>query len=164
MPTLWTQNAENIARLNEYALVLTDYVLEVESASNEKFFLISNEIAKVSKIQQEMQDNQNKNWKVVQDQFDIFEKNFHLLRDCTQMLFSNQQLNFNFDTVASLLSILYADIKSYRSALYAYCINLLNSMPILLDKRLPMSFVPRESLLAVLNSVHDSQKHSTDRL
>ena len=111
-----------------------------------------------------MQDNQNKNWKVVQDQFYIFEKNFHLLRDCTQMLFSNQQLNINLDTVASLLSIFYADIKSYRSALYAYSISLLNSIPILLDKRLPMSLVPRESLLAVLDSVYDSQKHSTDRL
>ena len=106
-----------------------------------------------------MQDNQNKNWKVVQDQFDIFEKNFHILRDCSHMLFSNQQLNFHFDTVASLLSILYADIKSYRSALYAYSINLLNSLPILLDKRLLMSLVPRKSLLAVLDSVHDSQKH-----
>ena len=84
------KNAENIARLNEYASVLTDYVIEVESASNEKFFLISNEIGKVSEIQQEMQNNQNQNWKVVQDQFDIFEKNLHLLRDCTQMLFSNQ--------------------------------------------------------------------------
>ena len=110
-----------------------------------------------------MQDNQNKNWKVVQDQFDIFEKYFHFLLDYTQMLFSNQQLNFNFDTVASLLSILYADIKSYRSALYVYSINLLNSIPILLDKRLPMSLVSRESLLALLDSVHDSQKHSTDR-
>ena len=75
------KNAEDIARLDDYASVLTYYVLEVESASNEKFFLISNEIAKVSEIHQEMQDNQNKIWKVVQDQFGIFEKNFHLLRD-----------------------------------------------------------------------------------
>ena len=80
------------------------------------------------------------------------------------MLFSNQQLNFNFCIVASLLSILYADIKSYRSALYAYSVNLLNSIPIRLDKRLPMSSVPRESLLAVSDSVHDSQNHSTDPL
>ena len=54
--------------------------------------------------------------------------------------------------------------QSYRSALYAYSINLVNSVPILLDKRLPMSLVTRESLLAVLDSVHDSQKHSTDPL
>ena len=111
-----------------------------------------------------MQENQNKNWKIVQQQFEIFQNNFHVLRDCTQMLFSHQQLNFNFNTAASLLNVLYADVKSYRSALYAYSINLLNSIPILLDKRLPMSLVPRESLNAVLDSVHDAQKYSTDKL
>ena len=158
------KNAENIEKLSEYANQLTDYVLEIEQSSNEKFFLISNEIAEIAKIQKEMQENQNKNWKIVQQQFEIFQNNFHVLRDCTQMLFSNQQLNFNFDTAASLLNILYADVKSYRSALYAYSINLLNPIPILLDKRLPMSLVPRESLIAVLDSVHDAQKYSTDKL
>ena len=121
-------------------------------------------LLKFLEIEQEMQVNQNKNCRVVQDELDIFEKNFQLFRDCTQMLFSNQQFNFNFDTVASSLSILYADIKSYRSALYAYSINLLNSIPILLDKRLPMSSVPRKSSLAILDSVHDRQKRSLDRL
>ena len=158
------KNAEDIEKLSEYANQLTDYVLEIEQSSNEKFFLISNEIAEIAKIQKEMQENQNKNWKIVQQQFEIFQNNFHVLRDCTQMLFSNQQLNFNFDTAASLLNILYADVKSYRSALYACSINLLNSIPILLDKRLPMSLVPRESLIAVLDSVHDAQKYSTDKL
>ena len=103
------KNAENIDRLSQYASQLTEYVLEIEQASNEKFFLISNEIAK---IQKEMQENQNKNWKIVQQQFEIFQNNFHVLRDCTQMLFSHQQLNFNFDTAASLLNVLYADVKS----------------------------------------------------
>ena len=158
------KNAENIAQLNEYASVLTDHVLEVESEANEKFFLISNELEEIQKIQNEIMKNQNENWKIIEDQFEVIEKNFHLLRDCTQMLFSNQQLNFNFDTVASLLSILYADIKSYRSALYAYKVNLLNSIPILLSKRLPMSLVPKSSLMAILNSVYDSQKDATDRL
>ena len=35
----------NIARLNDCASVLTDYILEFESESNEKFFPVSNEIA-----------------------------------------------------------------------------------------------------------------------
>ena len=108
-----------------------------------------------------MQENQNKNWKIVEQHFEIFQNNFHVLRDGTQILFSNQQFNFNFDTAASLLCTLYADVKSYRSALYAYSINLLNLIPILLDKRLPMSLVPRESLIAVLNSVHDALKYNT---
>ena len=80
------------------------------------------------------------------------------------MLFSNQQLNFNFDTVSSLLSTLYADTKSYGAALYAYKVNLLSSIPILLSNRLPMSLVPRESLRAILDSVYNSQKDASDRL
>ena len=158
------KNAENIQRLSEFTSVLTDHVLEYTEKANEKFYLISSELKEIEKIQREMADTQNKNWRIVEEQFEVFEKNFHILRDCSQMLFSNQQLNFNFDTVASLLAVLYADIKSYRSALYAYKINVQNSIPILLCKRLPMSSVPRDSLTAILESVHDSQKHSTDRL
>ena len=158
------KNAENIDRLNEYASLLTDYVLEVESESNEKFFMISNELAEISKIQKTMQETQNKNWEIMEEQFEVFQHNFYVLRDCNQVFFSNQQLNFNFDNIASLLSVLYADIKSYRSALYAYNINILNSIPILLNQRLPMSLVPHESLLAILDSVYDAQKMASNRL
>ena len=54
------KNAENIEKLSKYANQLTDYVLEIEQSSTEKFFLISNEIAEIAKIQKEMQENQNK--------------------------------------------------------------------------------------------------------
>ena len=158
------KNAENIDRLNRFTSILTDYVVEFEENTNEKFFMVSNELSEIRKAQKEMNENQAKNWKIVQEQFVVFEKNFHILRDCTQMLFSNQQLNFNFDTVFSLLSTLYADTKSYRAALYAYKVNLLSSIPILLSNRLPMSLVPRESLRAILDSVYNSQKDASDRL
>ena len=54
------KNAENNARLNHYASVLTNYVLEIESESNKTFFFILKIIPKVSEIQQEMQYSQNK--------------------------------------------------------------------------------------------------------
>ena len=105
------KNAAYIERLNEYASVLTDYVLKVENGANKKVFLISNGMSEFQKAQIEMTENQNKNWKIVQKQFDVFEKNFLVLRNYNEILFSNQQLNFNFNTVSSLLSILYADKK-----------------------------------------------------
>ena len=86
------------------------------------------------------------------------------MRDSPQLLFSNQQLNFNFDTTASLLTLLYADVKSYRSAIYTYRMNVLNSIPILLQQHLPMSLVPKESLLAILKSVGDELVLSGSRL
>ena len=105
-------NAKNIEKLTEHASNLTEYVLEIEQASNDKFFLISNEIAEIAKIQKVMQENQNKNWQVVQQQFEIFQNNFHVLRNCTQMMFPNQQLKFHFDTAASLLNICMQTLKA----------------------------------------------------
>ena len=100
------------------------FVMKIESSSNKNFFMISRELEGFQRAQLEMASNQNKNWEIVEKQFEVFEKNIHIVVDCTQLLFSNQQLNLISDTMASLLAILYADIKSYRSALFAFRMNL----------------------------------------
>ena len=43
-------------------------------------------------------------------------------------------------------------------------INLNNSVPIVLNRRIPISLVPRESLIAILESIHRSQRIAEDRL
>ena len=140
------------------------YVSLVKSETDNKFFLISNELATLHKIQNELIENQNSNWEIIQKQFEVFEKNIRLLQDFDQLLFSNQQINFNFDTAASLLNMIYSDVKSYRAALTGYRMNLLNSIPTLLQKRLPMSLVPRDSLMKILGYVAREQMNARDRL
>ena len=144
-------NANNIEQLTMYTEAITQYVTQIKEETNDKFFMVSNELAEIREIQRQMSETQNKNWAVVEEQFDILEYNIHILRDCDQMLYSNQQINFNFDSAAALLTLLYSDVKSYRAALYSYRLNLLNSIPTLLQKHLPMSLVPRESLMAILD-------------
>ena len=156
--------AENIERKHEYTMALTDYVKEMEDRTNEQFFLVTNEIVEIRRIEQLMAEKQNKNWKIIEEQFQTIELNFHVLRDCTQILYSNQQLNLNLDSVSSLLNLVYADVKSYKAALYAFKNNLLDSVPTLLDQRLTISLMPRESLLVVLSSVYKSQINASDRL
>ena len=119
LPGKRSENAENIDRLDESASLLTDFVLEVEKNLSEKFFIISVELAEISKIQTTLQETQNKNCEIIEEQFEVFQNTFHVLRDCNQVLFSNQQFDFNFEIIASLLSVIYADFNSYRSALYA---------------------------------------------
>ena len=157
-----SQNAENIDRLANSFNSLKDYVMEISSQTDEKFFLVADEL--VYKVQNEMQENQNRNWKLVEEQFAIIDHNLNALVSCMEIQLSQQQLNFNFDTAASLLLTLYADIKSYRAALYSFRINAINAIPTLLDKRLPISLVPRKYLIKILDAVHDSQKNATDRL
>ena len=60
--------------------------------------------------------------------------------------------------------MIYSDVKSYRAALTGYRMNLLNSIPTLLQKRLPMSLVPRDSLMKILDYVAREQMNARDRL
>ena len=126
--------------------------------------MVSNKLKEIEEAQSQMTETQNKNWQVIQEQFNVIETNFNILRDCNQMLFSNQQLNFDFDTMSSLLSLLYSDVKSYRASVYTYRINILNAIPILMQKLLPISIVPKESLQAILKSVGEDLTLSGSRL
>ena len=54
-------------------------------------------------IQFEMAATEEKIRVIIQEQLAFYGQNFHLLRDCDQLLFGNKQPNFNFDTVSSLL-------------------------------------------------------------
>ena len=51
----------------------------------QKIFMVEKELAVLHDIQWELVITQNKNW--AQQQFDIFEHNFYVLRDCNQLLF-----------------------------------------------------------------------------
>ena len=109
-----SQNAENIDRLANIFNSLNDYVMEIGAQTDEKSFLVSDELAKAYKVQNEMQENQNRNWKLVEEQFAIVDHNLNAIATCMDIQATLQQLNFEFDTAASLLFTLYADIKSYE--------------------------------------------------
>ena len=157
-------NAENILKLSEFQDVLTQFVMEFSTDTDEKVFSVGNELAVPNAIEAEMASTQNRNWAIIQEQFDAFEQNFHIFRDFNQMLFSNQQLNFNFDTLSSLLAMIHANIKSYRSGLFAYRMDLLNAIPVLLRGHLPLSIISIYSLIVILESVAIQHSKAADRL
>ena len=132
--------------------------------TDEEFFLVENELAALNAIQSEIAASQDKNWFIIQEQLAVYEQNFHILRDCDQLLFAKQQLNFNFDTVSSLLPMIQASVKNDRSALFAFRMNILYSIPVLHKGHLPMSLFPMESLLAIMDSGSLRQSKAEDRL
>ena len=157
-------NAVNVRRLADFQISLTDYVTEFMTNTDQKFFVVETELTALKAIQSEMAATQDQNWVIIQEQLAFYEQNFQILRDCDQLFFANQQLNFNFDTVSYLLSINHASVKSYRSALFAFRMNILYSNPVLLEGHLPMSLFPLESLLAIMDSVSLWQSKAEDRL
>ena len=157
-------NAENITRVADYTEQVATFVSKIKSKVDKKFYLVSEELKELKTIQQQMAETQNKNWEIVEEQFAVFEKNMHALNDCYQQIYARQQINFNFDTISSLLYLIYTNIKSYRSALYSYHTNMLNSIPSLLKRYLPMSLVSRNSMLSILAEVAKGLVETGDRL
>ena len=124
--------------------------------------MVTTELEAFKSVPKEMLEVQNRNWRVIEEHFEVFQHNLHVLRDCEQLLFSRQQFNFNHDTISSLLALTFANIKSYRGALYTYKINMMSSIQPLLNNYLPMSLVPRQALLAILDDVASEQWRKSD--
>ena len=60
--------------------------------------------------------------------------------------------------------MIHASVKSYRSVLFAFRMNILNSIPVLLAGHLPMSLIPMELLRLIMDSVSLRQSKAEDRL
>ena len=134
-----------ILKLAEFTESLTQDVFKLRNEVNDKFFMVTTELEALKSVQKEMLAVQNRNWRIIEEHFEVFQQNIHVLRDCDQLLFSRQQISFNYDTVSSQLALTFANIKSYRGALYTYKINMMNSIQPLLNNYLPMSLVPRQA-------------------
>ena len=80
--------------------------------------MVTSELAAIKSVQKEMLEVQNRIWKIIEELFKVSQDNIHVLRDCDQILFSRQQINFNYDTFSSLLAITFANTKSYRGPIY----------------------------------------------
>ena len=78
-------NAENIRKLSGFRDFLTQYVTNIYNIYEQKIFMVEKELAALHDIQWELVITQNGNW--AQQQFDVFEQSFHVLRDCNQLLF-----------------------------------------------------------------------------
>ena len=158
------QNAQNFEKLAEFTESLTKDVFKLRNEVNDNFFMVTTELEAVKSVQKEKLEVQNRNWRIIEEHFEVFQHNIHVLRDCDQLFFSRQQINFNYDTISSLVALTFANINSYRGTLYTYKNNMMNSIQPLPNNFLPMSLVPRQALLAFLDDVASKQWQRSDRL
>ena len=158
------RNAENIQRLADFTEALTEVVFKLRNEVNDKFFMVTSELAATESVQKEILEVQNSNWQIIEEHFKVFQDNFHVLRDSDQLLLSRQHINFEYDTNSSLLANTFANIKSSRGAIYTYLINMMNSIQPNLNNNLLKSLVPPQSLLTILENVAWEQSRCKDRL
>ena len=81
------QNAKNIEKLAEFTGSLTQDVFKLRNDVNDKFFVVTSELEALKSVQKEMLEVQNRNWRIIEEHFEVFQQNVHVLRDCDQLLF-----------------------------------------------------------------------------
>ena len=146
------ENAANIVHLQEYSRLLAINVQEFKANTDEKFDLISSELSEINRVQQEIVKIQESNWENIPSQMETMSKIVRILRDCTRFLFSRQQINFNYDTLASLMNMMFTNVKAYGTALYTYQLNSKRYTDSYQHRMLAMSLVTRASLMAILGA------------
>ena len=79
-------NAEDLRRRADFQNSLTNYVAEFITNTDEKYFLVENELAAHNAIQSKMAATEDKIWIIIQEQLANFEEISHTLGDCDQRL------------------------------------------------------------------------------
>ena len=158
------QNQLNIERAYDYMNNMTDTIQNIVTKQNKNFFLVAGELTKIHEKQREIIDTQNRNWNEASKQFEVLRKNTHEMRNCMQYLYTREQTAHHSVILQSIFQTIYTNIKSYRTALYAFRINLLNALTPLINQFLPISLIPREQLHEILNTIHMGESGNADHL
>ena len=157
-------NQRNIKKLYKDIGAMKDEVLRVQNVSNEKFFLVAAELKELRKHQDSMTRTQKENMHEIERQFEILNDNVGSLRDCVAFLYSRDEILHNSDVLVGLLLNVLGHVRAYRSAFYTYRINLLNSVPTLLQKLLPPSLISKKQLKEILTILTTMQTQRGNRL
>ena len=81
------QSARNIEKLADFTENLTQDVFKLRNEVNDKFFMVTTEFEALESVQKKMLQVQNCNWRIIEEHFEVFQHNIHVLRDCDQLLF-----------------------------------------------------------------------------
>ena len=137
---------------------MKDEVIRVQNVSNEKVFLVAAELKELRTQQDSMQKTQKDNMYEIQRQFAILNDNVGSLRDCVAFLYGRDEILHNSDVLIGLLLNVLGHIRAYRATYYTYKINILNSIPIMLQKVLPPSLISKAQLKEILTIVQSKNE------
>ena len=126
--------------------------------------VVSGELKTIKEAQNKIIEIQNGNWEFAEGQFKALRQNVHHMKNSIQYLYLREQIKQHSLGLNHIFQAILCNIKTYRSDLYTFRINVLNALTPLMNQLLPMSLIPREELNEILTIVHLQQNGQQDRL
>ena len=149
------ENKENLKILAQNSEPLKDAWAKTILQNQQKFFLVGSELRALKKTQQEIANTVNLNFEVIDNKFEALINRTRLVEECQKFLYvRDQRLHIETNLISMLLT-LYNNFKAFRSATYAYCITILNSITTMTNKRISMALLPKEDFESILLGMYD---------
>ena len=157
-------NSFNVQRTMREMNLQRRHWVKLQADLDEKFYVIGDTVTELHSRQEEVVRGKERIWNETHAAINILQNNTRVLRLCDAYLFTRTQANHIRTSILAEVDSLISGIRSYRAALVAYRINLLNSISHLSLGRLPLSLVERETLGEILTEVATGELHTPDRL
>ena len=155
---LWKTSKENkeiLKILAQNSEPLKDAWAKTILQNQQKFSLVGSELRALKKTQQEIANTVNLNFEVIDNKFEALINRTRLVEECQKFLYVRDQRLHIETKLISMLLTLYNNFKAYRSAAYAYCITILNSITTTTNKRISMALLPKEDFESILLGMSD---------
>ena len=136
----------------------------VQNATNEKFLIVGKELRDLRKATEHLAEIQRSNVKILQTQFDTLASSINYMRNCDQFLYIREEVNDHIGLLNSILTSVYTNLRTYRSALFAFRMNILSSTTAIADGMLPLSLIPRKIFIRILQQVLLETRYTRYRL
>lgn len=148
---------DNVATVNDLITTVnnvSDSVMKVENAEDYKMFLVTQQLIQIQELQNSVLSIQSTNWKNLRTQIEIIENNTHVLTDCQQNLYTQQQLAYNGFLISDVLSTVLLDIRSLQILVRNFQTIVLESLTAARAKIIPFTIIPQRVLIPILKDIN----------
>lgn len=144
---------ENIDTVNDLITTVnnvSDSVIKIQNADDYKMFLVTEQLIEMQTLQNNILKIQGTNWANLRKQLEIIVNNTHVLNDCQQSLFTQQQLAYNGFLISDALSAVLVNVRSLRLLVKEFQNTILQSLTAVRARLIPFTIIPQRVLMPIL--------------
>ena len=153
-----SQDVDQILKTQEETIATLQ---RVQSANDENFFLLNNEVRETQQDVKKLHDAVNDHLQVLQDRINGIQGDLIQHKECQRRQAQHSLFLQEIRYAISHLGTLYTHIKSYQAAFYAYKINLFSTISSLASGQITPQFLLPHEIAAIVRTLLEESYRGT---
>ena len=136
----------------------------VQSANDENFFLLGNEVRTTQENVRNLRDAVNDRLQTLDKKFTVIQGELTLYKECAEKQTKHSLFLQEIRYVISHLGTFYTHIKSYQAAFYAYKINLFSTISSLASGHITPQFLLPQEIADIVRTLSEEESYRGTKL